>query len=76
MNVAPLGGYEILDLVRRSGSTKQKSDLMMTLAQVTVGGRVTWSLVSEIDGKWGKAAHGRRGLVDSMDVGVSGTSLF
>ena len=26
-------GYEVMDLVRRSGSTKQKSDLMMTLAQ-------------------------------------------
>ena len=49
LNVSSFAGYEILDLVRRSGSTKQKSDLMMTLAQVPpVGGE---SPVGEIDGK-------------------------
>ena len=30
----PFGaGHAVLDLVRRSGSTKQKSDLMLTLSQ-------------------------------------------
>ena len=64
----PFSGYEILDLVRRSGSTKQKSDLMMTLAQVpTVGGE---SHLVAGESNWRQVGE-KPLMADSMDVGES-----
>lgn len=42
-------GYEVLDLVRRAGSTKQKSDLMMTLAQVARSHRLEFLLQAYLE---------------------------